>query len=179
MNPYQFERIAVNLSKKYGKIRKGEESGYEYPLFAIENNLLIKHRQNPSCSAVQAKEGIMLALHTINGYMTGQTPGLEPFMSESNVIFRDAVLSAFDPFSNEKILHTLNENGNFDREDKTCLETFFQPYVKCMIRILDSIEIWNKNGGSNGYFTFLEDQIGRMVKDDEMKYAVATKWDTV
>ena len=80
MNSYQFERIAANMSKKYGKIRKGEESGYEYSLFAMESNLLIKHRQNPSCSAVQAKEGIMLALHTINGYITGQKPELEPFM---------------------------------------------------------------------------------------------------
>ena len=175
MNSYQFERIAANMSKKYGKIRKGEESGYEYSLFAMESNLLIKHRQNPSCSAVQAKEGIMLALHTINGYITGQKPELEPFMSESNVIFRDAVLAACDPFSNEDILHTLNENGAFDMEDKTCLEEFFRPYVKCMLRILDSLEMWNKSGGSNGYFTFIEGQMGRMVKDDEMKYAVAAK----
>ena len=63
MNQYQFEQIARQMEKKYGKIRNGEEGQHEMLLFPMESNLLKTHRKHPDANSRRLEEAILLALH--------------------------------------------------------------------------------------------------------------------
>lgn len=172
MNSYQFERIVSHMAKKYGKIKKGDENLYNFILIPIEGNIWKRHRQHPQLSAVRLKEGLLLAIHTINGYIIGQKADTEAFETEDNLIFRDAVLAAVDPFSNEEIYSLLTEKGEFHENDKAYLEQFYQEPIMCIIRILESVDFWSKINAGNGYFDSLEEYLGKDTEDDnKMNYA--------
>lgn len=48
--------------------------------------------------------------------------------------------------------------------------------MKCLLRIEKSIELWTKELGVNGYFKFIEDQIGHLIeKDEKMDYTIMLK----
>ena len=41
-----------------------------------------------------------------------------------------------------------------------------------LLRIKASIDTWEKNAGTNGYFDFIEGYMGTSITGDEMKYSV-------
>lgn len=45
VNNYKMEKIASRMTKKFGKIKRGEEDNYTMELFAIEANLIKTHRR--------------------------------------------------------------------------------------------------------------------------------------
>jgi len=38
---------------------------------------------------------------------------------------------------------------------------YYKTLIKCLLRIEKSIDLWTKELGINGYFTFLENTFGR------------------
>ena len=59
------------MEKRYGKIRKGEESRHEEGLHAIETNLLTVHRLNRACDSQRVLEAVPLALYAVESRLTG------------------------------------------------------------------------------------------------------------
>ena len=46
----------------------------------------------------------------------------------------------------------------------------------CLLRIENSIKLWTKEFGVDGYFKFIEEQLGHVVNNDEkMNYSMALK----
>ena len=45
----------------------------------------------------------------------------------------------------------------------------------CIMRIMDSVDLWEKNLGSDGYFDFLEDWLGDQIPNDDYKMNYAVK----
>ena len=46
----------------------------------------------------------------------------------------------------------------------------------CLLRIENSIKLWTKELGVDGYFKFIEEQLGHVVNNDEkMNYSMALK----
>ena len=174
MNQQQFERIIKDMTRRYGKMKSGTEEDHAMTLFVMETNLLKTHRAHPDSNSRRAKEAILLALYRVEGYLTGMKAETEPFESEENLRLRDALLMAFDPFTNEEIKAVIQES-TVDLEDSASLNGFYKEPVICMLRIWDSVETWEKKMGSNGYFTFLEGHLGAKIpRDEELKYAVLT-----
>jgi len=56
------------------------------------------------------------------------------------------------------------------------LRKLFETPVKCLLRIDKSIELWIGEFGAEGYFNFIEDQMGHLVdKDEKMNYSMMLK----
>ena len=45
----------------------------------------------------------------------------------------------------------------------------------CLLRIKESVDTWEKQAGSNGYFEFIEQYMGAEIKGKEMKLFCAGK----
>jgi len=173
MNQNQFEMITRNMQKRYGKIRNGDEEIHSMMLFPMESNLLKVYRKHQEANSRRLKEAILLALYQVSDRLTGAKTDVGKFESSENLLLRDALLSAFDPFANEEIAAVLQEEGQLDLNDRDVLEKYYKEPVLCLLRIRDSVEHWEKRGGSNGYFEFLNEWLGGKVPDDgKMNFSI-------
>lgn len=75
------------------------------------------------------------------------------------------VLASFDSFTNQEIFDIVNKIYDLNTPDN--LIKYFDTPVKCLLRIERSIELWTKELGANGYFEFIEEQLGHIVEKDE------------
>ena len=55
----------------------------------------------------------------------------------------------------------------FSIDDKDFLDVYFREPVQCVRRIYDSVKMWEKRSGNNGYFNITEQYIGADVSYDE------------
>lgn len=173
MQQYQFEKIYSQMEKEFGKIDKGEEEFHTMMFFTIESNLLKIHRQYPTSNSRRLKEAIALALFDIKSRCTNESFELDAFRNEENERLEQAVLMAFDPFTNEEIRTFINDETDIDLTDPDTLHGLYTEAVLCLLRIRESVETWEKRMGSNGYFEFAESYMGSQVEGDEMAYTVA------
>ena len=167
MNLYQFEKIFSRMSKEFGKIVHGEESGYRSILMPMEIALLRTHREHPRSNSQRLKEALALVLFDIQSRYTGETPDLSAFRNVDNERLENALLMVFDPFTSEQVRQSMEE----DPDKKVDLSTpdqkrkFFAPFIRCIVRLRESIDIQEKRMGSNGYFDFLEEIFGNHLEE--------------
>ena len=160
------------MAKDFGKMRKGDEENYSMLLFPMEGNALKTHRQFPASDSRQLRDAIALVLFDIKERCTGEKADTEKFRNEDNERLEKALLMAFDPYTNAEIKAVLREplqEGEFTQE---MLRDYYTVPVMCLLRIKDSIDLWEKRGGSNGYFQFIEEYMGDKIKGTEMKFSV-------
>lgn len=173
MNQYQFEQISREMERRYGKMEKGGEDEFMTLLLAMESNLLKVWRKYPDSNSRRLEEAILLVLHAIKNNTDAECVNAGRFESLANIRLRDALLAAFDPFSNESVRKALEEKAGMNLEDKEVLREYYRAPVICILRIKESVECWIKERGSNGYFDFLEECVGIQVpNDDEMSHAI-------
>lgn len=174
MQQYQFERIYSFMEKEFGKIKSGQEQQHEQMLFPMESNLLKVYRSDPASNSRRLKEAIALALFDIRSKYSGEEFALDKFRNKDNEKLEYALLMTFDPFTNEKIKESLASVSELDLTDVTQLHDFYAEAVICMLRIKESIDLWEKKMGSNGYFQVLENMIGAVIKGNEMQFVIVT-----
>lgn len=173
MNAYQFEQISRKLQKEHGKIQRGNEESYSMVLFTLEGNALKIHRRNPAANEMRMIEAINLVLNMIAGRIEGEIPDLSAFENSENILLRDALLMAFDPFTNEEVKENLSVKGMHRFSDKEFRKKYYHVPVLCLMRILESVEFWRKSFGEGSYFDHCEKSFGEMaVKDDKMHYTI-------
>ncbi len=173
MNQYQFQQIARRMEQKYGKMRKNGEDEYAMLLFPMESNLLKTHRMNPKANSRRLEEAILLVLYEVENRINEKNEDVSSYENKENILLKDALLKAFDPFANEELEAVLYESGKIDMQDKEALTRYYKEPVICILRIKDSVEYWIKRGGSDGYFDFLEEWFGNEVPDDdEMHFSI-------
>ncbi|MCM1193669.1 MAG: hypothetical protein NC123_10200 [Butyrivibrio sp.] len=165
MQLYQFEKIYAEMEKEYGKIRKGEEESHAMLLFTMEGNVLKVHRANPKSNSRRLREAIGIVLFDIKGRMTGENADTGRFRDEDNERLEKALLMSFDPFTNEELREVL---GQINEEQ---LHEYYKEPVMCLLRIKDSVDTWEKRGGSDGYFDFIEQYMGAEINDDKMDFS--------
>ena len=173
MQLYQFERIYGQMEKEFGKIRKGQEEDHAMILFCLEGNALRTHRKYPASNSRRLREAIALALFDIKARYTGEQISLDNFRNEDNSRLEQALLMAFDPFTNEEVKAVIAEHAKGDLEDSDFLHDYYSEPVICLLRIKDSIDSWEKRMGANGYFDFVESYMGAQITGNEMKFTVA------
>ena len=174
MNSYQFEKFPSRMAKKYGKIPKGKEDYYAMTLFSMEGNLLKVHRQHPSSNSWRVLEAISLALIEVEGHINGETSDIAKFENEDNLRLKYALLMAFDPYTNPEIREGFTEMTKADLSNPASMEKYYKSPIMCILRILDSVNLWMNQQGSNGYFDFLESFIGKRIKNDgKMNYSIS------
>ena len=144
----------------------------------MEGNLLKINRKYPASNSRRLREAIFITLHQIDSYLTGEKADTGSFENEDNIRLKDALMYVFDPFSNEEVKAILTEKSELDLEDRKQLESYYREPVQCILRILDSVDHWEKRSGSNGYFQFMENWLGEKVpRDDKLNYAILLSGD--
>lgn len=173
MNEYQFQQVARRMEKRYGKMKRNEEGKYACLLYPMESNLLKVHRRNPEANSRRLEEAIFLVLHEVEGRVSGGEVDTGQYENKGNALLKEALLQAFDPFTNEDISAVLQERGNLSIETPENLEAYYKEPVICLLRIKESIEVWTKRNGSDGYFKFLEEWLGSEVaEDNQLNYSI-------
>ena len=122
MNQYQFDQVVRRMQQKYGKIKKGNEDAYSMMMFPMEGNMLKRFRNNPAANGRRALEAVALVLHQVEGYLTGKSVDVSSFENAENLVLRDALLYAFDPFANDELKEILLGEMGKDLTDKSFLE---------------------------------------------------------
>ncbi len=170
----KLERISSRMAKEFGTIPKGDEELYSFMLHPMEGNLLKLHRKAPVRNGRHAIEAIHMCLLKIDGYINGIEYDFGRFITDENRAFLEGLLASFDPFTNQEIFDVANKTYDLNTSDD--LRKFFETPVKCLLRIEKSIKLWTKELGANGYFKFIEDQMGHLVeKDEKMNYTMMLK----
>ena len=172
MQLYQFERIYSQMEKEFGKIRKGEEDVYSMLLLPLEGNVLKIHREFPLSNSRRLREAIALALFDIKGKCSGETADTGKFRNEDNEKLEKALLMAFDPYTNMEVMELLKQQTQTGEITLEMLKSYYKIPVMCLLRIKDSIDTWEKQSGSDGYFNFIESYMGSQIKGSEMKFTI-------
>ena len=172
VNQYRFDRISSQMEREYGKIKKGEENDHAMMLFPMEGNMLKVHRAHPESNSRRAIEAITIVLFQIQSYLTDDEYDLDNYRSEDNERLVQALLMAFDPFTNREIREVLEE-ASVDLGSTEELKEMFGEAVRCLLKIRESAELWCRERGVDGYFQFIENTMGNMVEHDQkMDFAV-------
>lgn len=172
MQLYQFERIYSQMEKEFGKMRKGEEEMYAMLLLPMEGNALKIHREFPLSNSRRLREAIALALFHIKGKCMGEKPDTQKFRNEENEKLEQALLMAFDPYTNEEIMELFKQQIKTSEFTQEMLKSYYKLPVMCLLRIKDSIDTWEKQSGADGYFDFIESYMGSQIKGNEMKFTI-------
>ena len=172
MQLYQFEKIYSQMSKEFGKMRKGEEDVYSMLLLPLEGNALKIHREFPSSNSRRLREAIALALFDIKERCTGEKADTEKFRNEDNEKLEKALLMAFDPYTNAKVMKLLKRQKKTKELSQEMLKNYYKLPVMCLLRIKDSIDTWEKRSGANGYFDFIESYMGSQIKGTAMDFTI-------
>ena len=173
VNQYQFDKICDQMKKEYGMVKKGEEEKHAMMFLPMEGNLLKTHRANPSSNSRRLLEAIPLALLRIKSYLTCEEINVARFQSTDNERLVHALLMAFDPFTNEDIRGVLEHEKIIDLTDIDRLKAFYHEPIICMLRIKDSVDVWEKQMGSDGYFTFMEEYMGSsFLQEEELQFSI-------
>ncbi len=171
VNNYKMEKIADKMAKKFGKIERGEESEFTTELFTMESNLMKIHRANPDFKSRKVIDAINIFLLKIDAYLSdGIEYDFSRQMEESIKAYLETLQLSCDPLYNEELQDITKEN--YDLDNKENLKEVFTVPAKCLIRIKDSVEMWVKKGGIDGYFNFLENQMGEVVQGDEQNFSI-------
>lgn len=158
MTQYQFERIYTNMGKEFGKIRRGQEDEYYQILFSLEEAALLIHREFPTSNSRRMKEAILLVLFDIQSRYTGESPDVSAFRNEDNARLEKGLLMTFDPLTNDELRKMVEQDN--DLNDPKVLRNYYEVFIRCLLRIYESVQIQEKRMGSNGYFDFLEQVMG-------------------
>jgi hypothetical protein len=173
VNNYKMGKIADIMAKRFGKIPPGEEEKYYFKLYTMESNLFKtyrKHQKGKKYDSRRVVEAINLFLLIIDNYLNDIEYDFSGQLNEGNKAYLNALQMSCDPFYNKELMLALKDN--YDFSDKETLREFFADSVMCVIRIKDSVELWNKEFGINGYFRFIENQFGKHVKGNKLDYLV-------
>ena len=170
MQLYQFEKIYAQMEKEFGKIRKGEENTYSAILFPLEVNALKVHREYPASNSRRLREAIALVLFDVKERCMGEKADIGKFRNDDNEKLEKALLMAFDPYTNMKVMEHLKKQENTEKLSQEMLKNYYKLPVICLLRIKDSIDTWEKRSGTDGYFDFLESYMGSQIKGNDMDY---------
>ena len=181
MNRYTFEKIVKRMGDAFGTIKHGQEDQYDAIFFTLESNALKVNRRNPKANSRSFREALLMALHTVNMHLTGREEDLTPFQTPENKELLHALLYAFDPFVNPELDSIVKKDAatyagvdEIDDYPTDYLRKYYAVPVKCMIRLIESVDIWEKLLGSNGYFKSIEDTVGSAVDRNDSELHTTT-----
>jgi len=167
INRYKFDNVPTQIKKEVGFIKKGEEEAYEFELFAIEKEIAKFYLKNRNINDLRVIEAIKICLLKIKGYFLGMIYDYSGFAEPVSIELADRLIKTFDPFENEEIYSSCKTFYDFDSREE--LREYLEIPAKCFIRIFESVEFWNKEGGKQGYLDFISGQIGRAVDVNDEK----------
>lgn len=147
--------VLRRIIKEIGTIPQGEEEDYLDGLMMYENQILSfseYHGLHSNDISRLVKAWIVKMYGAYKGIVYNQLPCTKADVDEmANLLVMDG-----DPYMNEALAQSVLENDpDFDLNDQEVKDTFYQSGIQCLLRILDSIDFWNRELGNNGYLKYL------------------------
>jgi hypothetical protein len=158
INSYKFHHIPSEMKKEFGSIRKGTEKEYLNELLPIEQAILKFHMQSKhgGINDLRVMEAIKICLLRIRGYLAGVRYDCGKLAEPESVELADHLAKTFDPFLVQEIRDIATQHYDIDSIEG--LRRFFEIPVRCLLRILDSVEDRSRMG-ARGYLEFIRGQI--------------------
>lgn len=151
VNRYQFDSIVSKTKQNITPIRRGDEEMYWEYLIQLETRLYQFHLKF-GLNGRQAKEILQVVLFDIKSIIDHQEYDCTKWMEECYRFCADTIEELFIPEKNPDLKGSL-------REDVVENDDFFELARKSIIKIYESITLWTKDFGSEGYFNFISDYI--------------------
>lgn len=83
-------------------------------LFPLEGNALKVHREFPASNSRRLREAIALVLFDIRERCMGDKAGIRQFRNEDNEKLENALLMAFDPYTNAEVMEHLKRQERIE-----------------------------------------------------------------
>lgn len=160
INNYKFDKIVSTLQKKVGNLTENEENRYNYELCTLEMHILQQHMEKELMDR-QVMEALKLVLFKVEGYLNNVEYEFEQLLDIESVELAEVIARLFIPFEEEILKVELSKK--YDLNNKVCLSELFELPVKCILKIMKSVESWRKWSGSNGYLNFIKEQLNQLI----------------
>ena len=148
VNRYNFDSIVSKTQKLVTPIPKGKEEMYAGSLNLVERRMLSFYEKH-HITGRQAQEIIQIVLMDIKGRIDHEdydcSSWYEPCYRECADELEALFLPELNPDLKAKLSPKLFSGAGLDSD-------YFELSRKCLIRIHDSIGLWTKDAGPNGYF---------------------------
>lgn len=151
----KLNQMLRKIKKEFGTIERGAEYLYEDDLYEIEHNLYIQS-QMYYLNSRQIKDIVMVWIVKLYGLYHDTDYDLSYTINDDLIEMTKPLVYICNPYINEEIKKQFIQNH--PDEDLNTLETkknIYEMNFRLLNRILDSIEFWNKEYGSNGYLNYL------------------------
>lgn len=151
----KLNKMLKMIKKEFGTIKYGEESYYEEGLFAFENNLYLQS-QTYGLNSRQIKAIVMAWIIKLYGLYHDKDYDLSYTIDEDLIEMTKPLIYNCNPYINEELkAQFIKDNPDNDFYDPETKRRNYEMNFRLLQRILDSIEFWNKEYGSNGYLNYL------------------------
>ena len=168
INGYKFDKIVLKMQKKFGTITEREEDKFNYELCTLEIHILQQHMEK-QLKDRQVIEALKLVLFKVEGYINDEKYEFEQLIDRESMELAEIIAKLFIPFE-DKILEA-ELIKIYDLCSEADLVKLFELPVKCILKIVKSVERWSKWNGSNGYLIFINDQFGTLLNQmDTFEY---------
>lgn len=155
LRSYDLKRIISRAKKEYGIIPKGTEDDYNPQLDYIEH-FIYKIYESIPITDTSLRTVIEIVLYDVKTVVEKTEYDYSKIVTKEEISFAQSLRTIFDPMCNENIKNLLK---NVDLNKTEDLKKLYEFPVKCLLRIYDSIEFWNKFYGKNGYYRMLEEMV--------------------
>lgn len=164
VNRYQFDKIVQVMKNEIGSIRKGRESEYEGELRILEQ-FLYESYPKYHVNGRQLSEIMKVVLWDIKSYMEHTEYDYSKWMEDLYREYADEIETLFLPDKNKRLENILRISPDSMSSEER--KEYLKLPAKCIIRVLESIEMWTKERGADGYYNFIEEFFGQMKYIDE------------
>lgn len=167
VNRYNFDSIVSKTQKEITPIRKGKEDEYAGSLNLLERKILSIYKRY-HINGRQTQEIIQVVLLDIKGILDHEDYDCSRWCEPCYRECADELEALFLPDLNQDLKKLIAV--------EVLDSGYFELARKCLVKIHDSIGLWTKEYGADGYFNF----IGRFVFEEhpitDQAYLVEDKY---
>lgn len=167
LSNYDMSRVISRARKEFGFIERGTEELYNPQLDYLEHEIYNIYEEI-EISDRELKEVIEMIIYDLKGIIENKVYDYTDIRNDSQIEFSKRLQMLFNPILNEEI--------NIKDEYKKDFKEIFTFPIKCLLRIYDSIEFWNKHSGRNGYYHMLEDMVLPVVRIGNHPFALEDEY---
>lgn len=157
------------MRREFGRIKKGDTEPYVEKLKLMQESLFQIQQELDSKNSRRALDAVRFSLLIIDGYLRNVQYDYSRFKTDEGEAFLQALLFTFDPFRNDSIREKME--GEYQLDNRGELRRYFTPYILCLIYLEDTVIHWIGQLGREGYFLYLNEQLGvhlEEIQDDEV-----------
>ncbi|MCD7840728.1 MAG: hypothetical protein LUG46_08900 [Erysipelotrichaceae bacterium] len=140
------------INKHYGAL-KDQVRSFEPELYAIESRLIVLH-EHYQLSSREATKIIQIVINRLLDIKDQTTSDYSDYASEDLLYMADGLEYILNPYKNEEVANIIQSNA--DINDMNNYDYIFKNVFLCLDRILDSIRLWDKEFGVDGYFRYIK-----------------------